>query len=324
MVTLLLLAPIISEVLYGATRVSFLFALIPEIGIWGCGALIIRQVVRRRRRGWVSLLLLGLALAVAEECIIQQTSLAPLIGSGNTDYGRAFGVNWVYFLWALGYESVWVVLVPVQLTELMFPVRRREPWIRRGGIAGAAIAFGFASIVAWFTWTRQARPNVFHLPPYDPPLSHIVLALVIIALLAWAALALPDSTGKDREPRPPPPPWLAGLAAFGLGFPWGTFVLLGYGIFPWLPARLVMAGALIWVALAFWLMKRWSSRAAWQDTHRFALVSGAVMACILSGFVVFKMGGALPLDWIGKIILDLAAVVALIWLGLKIRRRPES
>jgi len=39
-VTLLLLAPIIAEVLHGATRISSIFALIPEIGAWGCGALI--------------------------------------------------------------------------------------------------------------------------------------------------------------------------------------------------------------------------------------------------------------------------------------------
>jgi uncharacterized membrane protein YhaH (DUF805 family) len=36
----LLLAPIISELLYGAMRVSVIFILIPEILTWGCGALL--------------------------------------------------------------------------------------------------------------------------------------------------------------------------------------------------------------------------------------------------------------------------------------------
>ena len=73
MIALLLLSPVIGEVLFGATRITQLFVLPAQVGAGGCGALIIRDLVRRRR-GWPAVLLLGLALAVAEECIIQQTS----------------------------------------------------------------------------------------------------------------------------------------------------------------------------------------------------------------------------------------------------------
>ena len=90
--------------------------------MWGCGALLCRELVRRWQAGGTSLLLLGLALSIAEEFVIQQTSLAPLPFPGaNVSYGRAWGVNWLYFLFMLGYESVWVVLVPVEITELIFP-----------------------------------------------------------------------------------------------------------------------------------------------------------------------------------------------------------
>jgi hypothetical protein len=104
--------------LFGATRLSYVFVLIPQIMVWGCGALIIREVVRRQKRSWTDMLLLGLALAIAEECIIQQTSFAPLVGAHGTEiYGRAGGVNWIWFLAMLGYESIWVVLIPVQITD---------------------------------------------------------------------------------------------------------------------------------------------------------------------------------------------------------------
>src|SRR6478752_6101226 len=75
--TLLVLAPVIAEVLSGATRLSILFVLVPEIMVWGGGALLARELVRRWRAGTVSLLCLGLALSMAEEFIIQQTSIAP-------------------------------------------------------------------------------------------------------------------------------------------------------------------------------------------------------------------------------------------------------
>ena len=88
--TLLVLAPVVAEVLSGATRISYLFVLIPEIMVWGSGALMIREIVLRWRGGWTSMLLLGLALSVAEKFIIQQTSIAPLPWLGSTPaYGRA-------------------------------------------------------------------------------------------------------------------------------------------------------------------------------------------------------------------------------------------
>jgi len=149
--TLLVLSPVISEVLSGSTRFSVLFVLIPEILCWGAGALLARELVRRWRGGVPSLLALGLALSVAEEFLIQQTSLAPLPFPGaNAHYGRFLGVNWVYFLFMLGYESVWVVLVPVQVTEILFPARRARPWLRKGGLIAACVAFLLGCRIAWY------------------------------------------------------------------------------------------------------------------------------------------------------------------------------
>ena len=77
-VTLVFLSPVIAEVLYGSTHLTTLFLLIPQMAVYGCAALIIREVVRRRGGGWPSILLLGIAFSIAEECLILQTSLAPL------------------------------------------------------------------------------------------------------------------------------------------------------------------------------------------------------------------------------------------------------
>lgn len=232
-IALLLLAPIVSEVLYGATRLSYIFVLIPEIGAWGCGALMIRYAARRWRLAWPGMLLLGLALAVAEECIIQQTSIAPLLGVAHSEYGRVWGVNWVYFIWALGFEAVWVVLVPVQLVDLIYPARRDQPWLGIGGFVRAAIFFCIASFVAWFSWVKRARTQVYHLPPYDPPPLYLALALVAIVGMIAGAYSL-------RGPRQlasgsPPSPMTVGLVVGVLALPWGALVLLAYGSAPRIP-----------------------------------------------------------------------------------------
>ncbi len=323
-VTLLLLAPVVSELLYGAMRLSVIFILIPEIMTWGCAALLIREWVRRWRKGWQSMLLLGLALAVAEECVIQQTSIAPLAGLAKHAYGRVWDVNWVYFLWALGYESVWVVLVPVQFTELLFPARREETWLRTRGLIVASIVFVFGAFMAWYGWTQRARVNVFHMPRYSPPPLYIAAALATILLLIAAACALPQSRPSENASQAAPAPWSVGLLICMLGSPWAALVLLGYGFAPAVPFQLVLAAGLAWGILTFYLVKRWTSRAGWGDAHRFALVFGGVLACMLGGLVVFNVAGALRIDWIGKIVLNVAALAWLIWLGRRIAPFPVT
>lgn len=323
---LLLLAPVVSELLYGATRVSVIFVLIPEILTWGCGALLIRECVRRWHKGWQSMLLLGLALAVAEEVVIQQTSIAPLAGLAKDAYGRAWGVNWVYFLWALGYETVWVVLIPVQLTELLFPARREHLWLRPRSFVFASIVFVLGAWMAWYGWTQRARVQIFHMPPYSPPPLYLLTGLAAILLLILAAYLLPP--GRPRNGRfvshPAPTPGLAGLIICALGTPWGAFVLLAYSGVPGVPFEPVLAGGLVWAALTFFLVRRWTSSSNWHDAHRLAVVFGGVVACMLGGFVVFKVGGALPLDWIGKAVLNVAAAAWLIYLARKVKHRDVA
>jgi hypothetical protein len=321
-ISLLLLAPVISEVLYGATRVSVIFVLIPEILTWGCGALIIRECVRRWKKGWSSMLLLGLALAVAEEWVIQQTSIAPLVGLAQHAYGRVWGVNWVYFLWALGYESVWVVLVPVQLTELLFPVRREQPWLRPRGLVIASGVFVLGAFMAWYGWTQRARVLIFHMPPYSPPLLYLAAAVGVIVLLILTAYTLPSGWRLDRlaGSYSAPSPLLLVLTVTVLGSAWSAFVLLGFGSRPDVPFLLALAAGVAWCGLTLFLMRRWTSSSDWGDTHRFALVFGGVLGCMLGGFVVFKIGGALRIDWIGKAVLNAAAAAWLFAVGRGIGR----
>ena len=324
--TLVLLAPVISEVLFGSTRLSFIPVLIPEILVFGCGALLIRECVFRWGKGWRSLLLMGLALAIAEECIIQQTSIAPLLGLVRHEYGRIWGVNSVYLLWALGYWSVWVVLIPVQLTSLLFPGRRSNCWLRTRGLVIVSIIFVLGSFIAWYGWTQRARVKIFHMPPYTPSSAALLTGIAAILLLIFAAYVLPVSESREKSPtsRFAPSPWVVRLVCFVLGAPWSAFILVGFGFFLTAPVRLVMVVALSAATLTFFLIRRWTRASNWRDTHRFAIVFGGILACMLGGFVVLRFVGALRVDWIGKIILNAAAIAWLISVGraTKLRAAP--
>lgn len=305
--TLILISPFIGELLSGSTRASILFVYVPEIMVWGVGALFCRELVRRWRAGGTSLLLLGLALSVAEEFIIQQTSLAPLPFPGShPDYGRMWGVNLVYLLFMLGFESVWVVVVPIQVTELFFPRHARRPWVRMRGIILASVFFLIGCRIAWYGWTQQARPRL-HAAPYHPPLPMIVLGLVAIAILIAGAylvrgFGLPSRADRRRIV----PPWLGGLVAFVMGSVWFELIAQNFIPHPVQPFWTAIVAGIAWAALAFTGFVWWSSRPAWTEVHSFAAVFGSTLACMAVPYLTISSWPRI--DIVGKIIFDLLAL----------------
>jgi hypothetical protein len=319
-ITLAVLAPIIAEVLMGSTRLSFIFVLIPEIMVWGCGALIAREAARRWRAAWISLAVLGVALGVAEEFVIQQTSLAPLVGVNPAHaYGRFFGVNVVWMLGLLVFESIWVVLVPVAFVEAMFPERRREPWLKTRGLFVCGVIFLIGSVFAWYLWTQRARTFVFHMPAYRPPFAFVGAGVVAIVLLILSAYGLRSRGHADwTAPRFVGPAWIAALVAFLLAAPWFMVIGWAFGSMPYLPVWIAIGYALAWSIAAFLLFRWWASSPAWNELHSVAAASGALTGSMVMGFL------AVPwtrVDLIGKIVLDVSAVAGMIYLTWKAQGR---
>jgi hypothetical protein len=309
-VSLALLAPLCAEVLPGATRFGSLFVFPIEAAVWGGATVLIREIVRRRGLGWPALLLLGLALSLAEEFLIQQTSAAPLvIMLKHQVYARAGGVNYLYLAWALLYEPVMVVLVPVALTELLFPARRLDPWLNRAGFALVLVLLLVGSVLAWFTWTHIARVQVFHLPPYTPPPAIIGAAsLVIIGLFAIAM----RTRGDGRATMP-------GRSAvlIGAGATWSILLfgvlLMAFGIAPAVTPALPLAGAGLLALVPLAVARRRTP----SEGQTMALILGVMSGSMAVSFVGFI--GATTADLLFKIIVDLAAFAWFVMLLLRRR-----
>ncbi|HEX5184048.1 MAG TPA: hypothetical protein VFW19_12980 [Allosphingosinicella sp.] len=318
---LMLLAPLMAELLPGATRFSSIFVFPVEMAVWGGGAVMIRALVRRRGLGWWNLVLLGLALALAEECLIQQTSLAPLVVQiKHQVWARAFGINYVYLIWALVYEAVWVTLLPVLLAEMLFPDRREEAWLSRAGATIVGLLFVLGCLLAWFSWTHIARVQIFHLPPYTPPLPAVIMSLACVLALIWAGLRL-----RPAAPRPsaPPAPWLAGLAGAVWAILWYGLCLLAFGIQPSVPPIAAIGGALAVTAAVIALLPGWTASPVWRPAHDYALVLGALTGSMAASFVGF-IGSPAPDVWF-KIVSDALAFLLLLLFGRRIvDRRAET
>ena len=320
--TLMLIAPLIGEILNGATRLSTLFAYVPEVLVWGGGALLCRELARRWRAGWVSLAALGVALAVAEEIVIQQTSIAPLPFMGaNAAYGRWGGVNWVYFLFMLGYECVWVVLVPVKVTEMLSPRKAGEAWLRTRGLIAVTIFFLLGCRLAWFAWTQRAVPMVFHIKAYVPAWGQLAAGWAAIAGLIGLAWLL-RGAGPRKVERRIVPAWAAGTMAAAAAAAW--FALLGqnFQAHPALTAEQAAGCEIALAVVIFALFGAWAGSTRWTAQHEWAVCFGVVLATTVMSSLLLE--GYTRSDAVFKCVVDFLALVGMVWLGIRVWKRQAA
>lgn len=317
---MMVLAPCFTELLLGGTRLSAIVGFPPiivmEIIVWGGGAVLLRGLARKLRLGWGSLVLFGLAIAVAEEFVIQQTSFAPLvIKLKGVEWGRAGGINYVYALWALTYEAVWVVLMPTLVAEMVFPDCRHETWLSRTGAVLLLILFPIGSLMAWYGWTHIARVQTFHLPLYNPSSVEFVGALAVIAGLFLWAIKFPPRTTRTTTP---PSPILLGVGGAIWSALWFALVVLAFGQIPQFYAPAVFAGFLLLMPALLFGMMRWGADAGWTVRHSYGLFFGTLTGAMIATFEGF-LGGA-AMDIMFKVATNLIALVLMILLRRKIAR----
>jgi hypothetical protein len=322
--SLIFLAPFIAGVLTGETRISYFYVFVLEMMVLGCGTLIIREAAQRWRAGWTSTLLLGLGLSIAEEFVILQTSLAPPPWPARAaTYGRLWGISWIYLLFRLGFESVWGVLVPIQVTELVFPKWRDKRWLRDIGLAIAGVVFLLGSYVRWFSWNKRVRPMVLHEPNYTPSRMTILAGVAAIVLLALAAYVV---RGVGQTPRRSvrwvPPAWAVCIVVMLFGYPWFRLTALIFARMSshsfWIP----MLREFCWAAFVYSIIRLWASAERWQDIHRWALVFGATLLIMAMGFTGSE---AWPqIDLVGKVVFNVVAIAGFLFLALRIRRRTAT
>jgi hypothetical protein len=321
--TLVLLSPLIGEVLNGATRLSFILVYLPEVMVWGCGTLLIREVVHRWRGGWPSVTLLGLSLSVFVEVLVLQTSVAPLPWlqlASIPVHDRVWGVNWLWFAFMLGYETVWIVLVPILIVELIFPQQRREAWLRPGRLAVTSVVFIVGSLGLWALWTQTAIPNAFHIPKYWPPPSTLLVGALLAVLLIVGAYAVRHkSMGHAPDARSVPPPWVVGLVSALLACAWWILIVWIFVPNPPAPFWVPLMLAPIWAVVAYFIIARWSAASSWNDRYRWTLAFAALVICMLMGYLGSSLWPAI--DLVFKIALNMVAFAWMISLGRVVWRR---
>jgi hypothetical protein len=265
---LFFLAPIVAEFLLGNMPISMLGLLAILAPMYGGGALLIREAVRRMGRGWPSILVLGLAYGILEEAFLDQTLFNPDFLSLHLHlldpaYISSLGIGAWWTIFVLTLHTVWSISVSIALAEALVPDRADTPWLGNIGLVIVAVLFALACTAMTL---NSIRRDAHHFVASSSQFTWSAIAcLVLIAI----ALSLPRHD-RGRAAGTVPSPWLLGIAAFISGM-----------IFLFVPQRWAWSAVCIYLLLdMLWIVAilRWSARRAWTGLCPMALAAGAAMS----------------------------------------------
>ena len=271
---------------------------------YGPADLLIREMVIRRRLGWVSLVLLGGAFGFVNEGVVAGTWYTV------TPTGYLF-LGAVDFAWvaALTVFHLFVsVIAPIAFIETAFPALAGRPLLRRRGVVISAVIF--LLITSLFLFVASYRP-------------YRIAVFVLALALAFVAFRLPAARPRIPVSRPAPGLWRLRWAGFFAMFSYFALIYL----LPALTLKLIeahigaaqfayIAAFALYAALLLWIGRRWMGRAGWSPRHTLALFSGALAFPILLTL--------LPFFWPAlEFVVTIPFLALLIALNLRLRRRER-
>jgi hypothetical protein len=282
--TLFFLAPLVAEFLLGDFPVTWLPLLLVLAPMYGGGALLIRELVRRSGRGWPSILLLGCAYCLIEEGFTTQSLFNPhylgmhLLGPA---WIPSLGIGAWWTLFMFNVHPFWSIGVSVALVEGLFPstgglspARARTPWLGKVGICIAGLLFAAGAI---FNGVFSYRHDHFRATDAQ------FLVTVLFCILFVVAAFLFSSTAPSATAGAAPSPWLTGVAAFLLGFA----VFIAPINLNWVAVAWILAVDLVFL-LSLWVFSR---RSGWTPLHTFSIGAGGAL---VYGVHAFLQGPVVP------------------------------
>jgi hypothetical protein len=313
-ILLAVLAPVVAEFLLGDFTIRNLALVVALLPLYGCGALLIREMARRTRRGWPTILLLGIAFSLLEEGFLTQSLFNPdYAGQRLLDYGYlpALGTSLNWSLFVLSIHVVWSIATPILIAEGVASDRRTRPWL---GVPGLVVT----SVLFVLGCAATARFSLSLSPFVARPAQFGVVAVLVLLALGAAFSVGPGRDSFTHGPAPRPLWVFLSSLALSVAFMMSEFVARDHGMHP----AVGVLTRLACHASAAGLIVTWSRRPTWAPRHYLAIAAGTTLTYALFGFSAFLQGHThlgVPTDRIdlaGQIAIG-AGVVLLIWWGAR-------
>jgi len=155
---------------------------------YGLGALIVRELIVRWEKGWLSLIILGSAYGIYEEALVVYSVVDPNWNElgALSRYGFVAGVNWTWAALTIHFHILISICSSIVITELMYPTKRHRPWLTR--------KYFIACIAGLLLWIPvMGVIMIGYTGRLFPPLGLYCLSCLLIALLVWIAYRIPKS-----------------------------------------------------------------------------------------------------------------------------------
>ena len=313
-VALFFLSPLIAEFLLGdfpLTKIGILLILAP---LYGGGAILIREIARRRGRGWPTILVLALAYGIFEEAFTTQTLFNPdYLGLHLHLLDHAFlpalGISAWWTVFVLTLHTVWSISVPIAIGEACVPARARTPWLKGLGLTVVSILL---VLVACMMTVHAIQSDAHHFIASNMQFAVSGVCCIVVAI---AAFLLPRRKA-GRIHGNPPSAWITGalsLAACSIflvvppAWGWGAVAI-------YLALDLLMTGA----------AASWSRMNGWNGLHPLSLAGGAALAYAWHAFIQQPVTGKADVAMrIGNAVLALATIL-LLWFAARRTAAAQS
>ncbi len=215
---LILSAPIVAELLSGSTPFAAFFKppiFLTYVGFYGCGALLIREIVAHKKMNYVNILLLGASFGVLEEGILLKSWYDPTwMGAAITSQAlRVSGVSVLQPFANIVYHAIISITIPISLIESF--AGSRKPWLSRKWLVLPALVFAAAASVMGLTFNRDYQISISH---------YLFSILILIIFLTAANIRFNAPNGKIK--RSTGALWLIG----SLFIPFQFFVFYGLAL----------------------------------------------------------------------------------------------
>jgi hypothetical protein len=281
---LLFLSPALGELLSSSSPPleffnPLLFAAL--IFLYGCGTLLIREAKVRWNLQW-SIIFLAVAYGIVEEGLCAKSIFNPgWIDIGPfSAYGMFLGVQWVWTINLIFFHATLSTLIPIAITDLLWPEYKDVPLLKKRGIAFSSAAIIFITIIGMiFIGTMMDGKMI----PYYPDPWLIIGSVVLVIALIWLAYRYKGKallTNKFKVLSP---------LAFGIfSFLFAAFIMV-------LPSFLASgkASAIITIAvqlslaaLALLFIFYQLCNKALTKHHIISLIFGALLFWTLNAFIV--------------------------------------